>query len=101
MVTIDVENKTFGKSKIASAWTENTYSVSIVSILTGGDRNKLYWGNLRFAEAVISLLSAQMFLGGVMRSIVPVKVIYSNPIGIKTGWFRGSHVSLVVYGFGD
>ena len=101
MVTIDVENKTFGKSKIASAWTENTYSVSIVSILMGDDPRKLYWGNMRFTEAIVSLLSAQMFLGGVARSIVPLRVVYSNPIGLKTGWFRGSHVSLIVYGFGD
>lgn len=101
MVTIDVENKTFGKTKIASAWNENLYYISIVSILAGDDPRKLYWGNIRFAEAVIGLLSAQMFLGTVARSIVPLKVVYSNPIGIKTGWYRGSHVSLVVYGFGD
>ena len=98
---IDIDNKTFGKTKIQSAWTENVYSLSVTSILTGDNRNKLYWGNIRFAEAILNLLSAQMFLGKVARSIVPVKVIYSNPIGIKTGWYRGSHISFIVYGFGD
>ncbi len=100
-VYIDINDKVFGRAKASSCWKEDSYSFTIISIMMHDHRQKLYWANIRFAEAIVDTLLENETLNGVARSCIVNRIIYSNPIRKGSGWYKASQISVECLGASD
>jgi hypothetical protein len=57
--------------------------------------------NLRFVEAIIKTLSENPTLDGVVMGGSAKSIVYSLPLRIKAGWYRGSQIELEYSGASD
>lgn len=100
-VFIDIDDKIFGRAKTASHWKEDTYNITIISMLMHDERQKLYWANIRFAEAIVDTLLENETMDGVARGCMVDRIIYSNPIKKGSGWYKAAQISVNYLGASD